>query len=45
MKYISFIHRTRRDRDVPGNVTGESQKIRKQIGGTSNFTRLCESTE
>lgn len=40
-----FIYRTGGDRDMSGNVAGESEKTREQIGRTSDFTCLCESTE
>jgi len=43
-KYI-FIHRAGGNRDLSGNVTRESEKIREQIGRTFDFTCLCKSTK
>lgn len=39
------MHRTRRDRNVPGDAAGESEEAREQAGGTSDFACVCESTE
>lgn len=30
---------------MPGNAAGESEKIGKQVGGTSHFARVRESAE